>query len=128
MKKSAVMLFEGSRFMLLAVLLGWGVFDKGTALPSSSDVGWDSMDTSSVIPLLHSPSARKVTAHRLLTNYGPSFGAVYAQRRMHREQREKRKQLRHKPKFSRQADTDDMMDRLLHIRRAAQDGHNFDVL
>ena len=120
--------FEGSRFMLLAVLLGWGVFDKGVALPSS-DVGWDSMDTSSEDAPL-SPSARKVTAHRLLTNYGPSFGAVYAQRRMHREQREKRKQLRHKPKFSRQADTDDMMDRLLHIRRhhAAQDGHNFDVL
>ena len=120
------MLFEDSRFMLLVVLLGWGVIDKGGALPSS-DVGWDSMDTSSEdLPL--SPSARKVTAHRLLTNYGPSFGAVYAQRRMHREQREKRKQLRHKPKFSRQADTDDMMDRLLHIRRAAQDGHNFDVL
>ena len=114
--------------MLLVVLLGWGVIDKGGALPSS-DVGWDSMDTSSEDPPL-SPSARKVTAHRLLTNYGPSFGAVYAQRKIHKEQREKRKQLRHKPKFSRQADTDDMMDRLLHIRRhhAAQDGHNFDVL
>jgi hypothetical protein len=123
--------FEGSRFMLLAVLLGWGLSGKGLALPSS-DVGWDSMDsmdTSSEAPS-PSPSARKVTAHRLLTNYGPSFGAVYAQRKIHKEQREKRKQLRHKPKFSRQADTDDMMDRLLHIRRhhAAQDGHNFDVL
>jgi len=119
--------FEDSRFILLAVLLGWGVVDKGLALPSS-DVGWDSMDTSSEDALLLPPSARKVSAHRLLTNYGPSFGAVYAQRRMHREQRGKRKQLRDKPKFSRQADTDDMMDRLLHIRRhhPAQDGHNFD--
>lgn len=78
---------------LLLALVCVLLLDPGTSLPTS-----DGDDA----PL--SPPARKPTALRLL----PDLRSVYAQRNA-------TKMRAHK--FSRQADTDELMDRLLHIRQ-----------
>ena len=107
------MLFTGPNFVILVVVACVLLIDAGMSLPTDSN--WEGMDAADEA-LPGARSARKASAHRLL----PNFGNLYAQRRRYRSSQTPhrlRDRRERRPKFSRQADTDDLMDRLLHIRR-----------